>query len=275
MRSTCAASSRPTTPPTLGDAAFLAGPTERTAALWRSSVRCFPIERAQWHLRRRRATPLHDHAHTPPGYIDRDRELIVGLQTDAPLQARDHAQRRAGGWSRAAWRAYGYEPDPAGQRDLHRATARPTTTASSTPTPPQILRRPHGRHHHRPARRLRARPDHRRLPARRPLRRGPADRGQAGASAPSWTRCSSDEADHPADREELAEQIRALGELKEMAAAYGCDVSAPGRHRPGGGPVALLRLPRRGQGAERRGDVARADLDLPRRLPRSATSTRA
>jgi len=29
------------------------------------------------------------------------------------------------------------------------------------------------------------------------------------------------------DREELAEQIRALGELKEMAASYGCDVSRP------------------------------------------------
>ena len=31
------------------------------------------------------------------------------------------------------------------------------------------------------------------------------------------------------DREELAEQIRALGELKEMAASYGYDVSAPAR----------------------------------------------
>ena len=29
------------------------------------------------------------------------------------------------------------------------------------------------------------------------------------------------------DREELAEQIRALGELKEMAAAYGYDISGP------------------------------------------------
>ena len=29
------------------------------------------------------------------------------------------------------------------------------------------------------------------------------------------------------DREELAEQIRALGELKEMAAKYGFDISGP------------------------------------------------
>ena len=39
--------------------------------------------------------------------------------------------------------------------------------------------------------------------------------------------------------------------------------------------MALLRLPRRGEGAERRGDVAGPHLDLPRHLPRSATSTRA
>ena len=48
------------------------------------------------------------------------------------------------------------------------------------------------------------------------------------------------------DREELAEQIRALGELAEMASSYGLDVTGPSRHREGGRAVALLRLPRRG-----------------------------
>jgi hypothetical protein len=29
-----------------------------------------------------------------PGYIDRDNEVIVGLQTDGAAQASDHAERR-------------------------------------------------------------------------------------------------------------------------------------------------------------------------------------
>lgn len=45
-------------------------------------------------------------------------------------------------------------------------------------------------------------------------------------------------------REELAEQRRALLQMQEMAARYGCDIS-PGAHCPGGGAVALLRLRRR------------------------------
>jgi formate C-acetyltransferase len=50
------------------------------------------------------------------GYIDKDRELIVGLQTDA-LPKR--AIMPFGGWRVvAAFEAYGYKPDGRG-RDLH------------------------------------------------------------------------------------------------------------------------------------------------------------
>ena len=52
-----------------------------------------------------------------------------------------------------------------------------------------------------------------------------------------------------------------------MAASYGYDISGPARTGARGHPVAVLRLPRRDQGAERRRDVARA---APRR---SSTST--
>ena len=77
------------------------------------------------------------------------------------------------------------------------------------------------------------------------------------------------------DREELSEQIRALDELKKMAAKYGCDISGPARDRPRGGAVALLRLPRRGEGAERRGDVARPLLRRSSTSTSSGTSRRA
>ncbi len=55
-------------------------------------------------------------------------------------------------------------------------------------------------HHHRPARRLRPRPDHRRLPAGRALRRRPADRGQARRDEPRWTREPSHRGRHPRPR---------------------------------------------------------------------------
>ena len=55
------------------------------------------------------ATPSTITAHAP-GYIDRDRELIVGLQTDAPLK---RAIMPNGGWRmvETGLRAYGFEPD--------------------------------------------------------------------------------------------------------------------------------------------------------------------
>ncbi len=43
------------------------------------------------------------------------------------------------------------------------------------------------------------------------------------------------------DREELAEQIRALKELQQMAASYGFDISGPASHREGSRAVAVLR----------------------------------
>ncbi len=104
-------------------------------------------------------------------------ELIVGLQTDAPLQARDHAQRRPADGRRRRCRRTATSPTRACSRSSP-STARRTTTASSTPTRRTCCAARTLARHHRPARRLRPRPDHRRLPPGRAVRRRPADRAK-------------------------------------------------------------------------------------------------
>ena len=97
--------------PYTGDAAFLAGPTERTRALWARLSGMFPQERARGIYDVDARTPASITAHAP-GYIDREHELIVGLQTDAPLK---RAIMPNGGLRMVenGLAAYGYDPDPA------------------------------------------------------------------------------------------------------------------------------------------------------------------
>jgi formate C-acetyltransferase len=94
-----------------GDAAFLAGPTERTAALWRFVADLMVVERERGILDVDVHTPSTITSHAP-GRIAADiPELIVGLQTDAPLK---RAIMPNGGWRmvEGGLTAYGYEPDP-------------------------------------------------------------------------------------------------------------------------------------------------------------------
>ena len=68
-----------------GGDGFLAGPTVRTKALWDGLGPKLAEERERGVLdiSTDRASSITAHE---PGYIDRDREIIVGLQTDAPLK---------------------------------------------------------------------------------------------------------------------------------------------------------------------------------------------
>jgi formate C-acetyltransferase len=92
-----------------GDAAFLAGPTERTTKVWAKLLPLIAEETKKGVLDVSQE-PSSVTAHGP-GYIDKDLELIVGLQTDAPLK---RAIMPKGGWRvvEASLKAYGYEPDP-------------------------------------------------------------------------------------------------------------------------------------------------------------------
>lgn len=92
-----------------GDASFLMGPTERTRALWNGILPLLEEERKKGVLAVSQE-PSNILAHGP-GYIDKDLELIVGLQTDAPLK---RAIMPKGGWRvvEASLEAYGFAPDP-------------------------------------------------------------------------------------------------------------------------------------------------------------------
>src|SRR5262249_44973341 len=92
-----------------GGEGFLAGPTERTRALWQRLLPLLAEEREKGVLAvSQEPTGIVAHA---PGYIDKDSEIIVGLQTDAPLK---RAIMPFGGWRvvEASLKAYGIEPDP-------------------------------------------------------------------------------------------------------------------------------------------------------------------
>ena len=71
--------------PYTGDAGFLAGPTARTTGIWAILTGMFPVERARGVYDIDTHVPGSITSHGP-GYIDRDHELIVGLQTDVPLK---------------------------------------------------------------------------------------------------------------------------------------------------------------------------------------------
>ena len=68
-----------------GDAFFLCGPTERTETLWQKMLELIKEEHERGVLDVSAEVGSSITAH-PPGYIDKENERIVGLQTDAPLK---------------------------------------------------------------------------------------------------------------------------------------------------------------------------------------------
>ncbi|UXY31752.1 formate C-acetyltransferase [Streptomyces sp. HUAS TT20] len=205
-----------------GDARFLSGPTDRTRAVWAKVSALFPEERRRGILDVDTATPSTITSHAP-GYIDRDRELIVGLQTDAPLK---RAIMPAGGLRMVenGLKAYGYEPDPFvtkvfgtyrkthndGVFDAYTPEMRAARKAAVITGLPDAYGRG------------RIIGDYRRVAlygTDRLIEAKLAEKARLDGE-PSTEHIIR-------DREELAEQIKALGELTRMAATYGCDVSRP------------------------------------------------
>lgn len=204
-----------------GDATFLAGATDRTTNLWAKLNTLFLEERKKGVLDVSQI-PSSITAHAP-GYIDRENEIIVGLQTEAPLK---RAIMPNGGFRMvlSSLKTYGYEPDPnvvetfTKYRKTHNEAVFDAYTADI-----RACRSSHvltglpdayGRG--------RIIGDYRRVPlygVTRLIARKEEEKKDLDELMSTE--------DVIRDREELSEQIRALKELQQMAAGYGFDVSGP------------------------------------------------
>ena len=208
--------------PYRADASFLSDPTDRTTRLWSTLTAMFPEERAKGVYDVDPTTPAGITAH-PPGYIDRDEEIVVGLQTDAPLK---RAIMPYGGWRmvETALETYGYPVDPvlrtvfttyrkthnAGVFDVYPPDVRAARKAGLVTGLPDAYGRG------------RIIGDYRRVALYG------VDALVAAKQAERAELDAQPSTEHVIrDREELAEQVRALRELVQMAAGYGCDVTRP------------------------------------------------
>ncbi|KOV37313.1 formate acetyltransferase [Streptomyces sp. XY431] len=211
-----------------GDAGFLTGPTGRTTEVWRRITDRFPEERAKGVYDVAHDIPSTITAHAP-GWIDRERELIVGLQTDAPLK---RAIMPNGGWRMVAGalRTYGYPVDPQLETTFTRYRKTHNAGVFDAYTPEIRAARRAGIITGLPDSYGRGRiiGDYRRVAlygVDRLIGAKLAEKSELDAAPRDPARLE----ETIREREELAEQIRALDELKEMASAYGHDLSGPAR----------------------------------------------
>ena len=93
-----------------GDGSFLTGPTEKTKKIWEKLSEMFVTEREKGVYDAETSKPQSLDTYGA-GYIDKENEVIVGLQTDAPLK-RGIFPKGGIRMVETALKAYGYELDP-------------------------------------------------------------------------------------------------------------------------------------------------------------------
>ena len=208
-----------------GDDSFLAGPTQRTTELWKTVLGLLEEERTRGGALDIETKTVTGITAYPAGYIDAEhpeRETIVGLQTDKPLKRALHVN----GGIRIACQAaaqHGYEVDPevvdiytnkrkthnAGVFDVYTPEMRACRSAHIITGLPDGYGRG------------RIIGDYRRV-ALYGVDYLIRDKEAQKAATPSVMT-----EDNIRDREELSEQIRALGQLIELGRIYGFDISRP------------------------------------------------
>ena len=207
-----------------GDESFLAPPTKNTLALWDQVMDLTRQEREAGgvlDMDTKIISTITSHA---AGYLNKDIEKIVGFQTDKPFK---RALMPYGGVRMAekACADNGYTLDPSVKEffTTHRKTHNSGVFDVYTPEM-RACRSSHiitglpdayGRG--------RIIGDYRRVALYG------VDRLIADKKMQKETTRSAMYSDIIRDREELSEQIRALEDLKKMAATYGCDISLPAK----------------------------------------------
>ena len=250
--------------PYAGDEKFLAGPSQRTKAVWDKLQPYFQEERKKGVLAVDAKTPSTLLAHKA-GYIDRDNEVIVGLQTDQPFK---RAIFPYGGLRmvEAGLKAAGFEADPQVHEAFTKYRKSHNDGVFDAYTPEIMNCRKSGIITGLPDAYGRGRiiGDYRRVALYGVDRLIEVKREERAQIDDMW----------PTD--EVIRRARGTGRANARAGRSRLDGKALRlRHHaardecPGSGPVDLSGLSRRDQGGQRRGHVDRPHLELPRHLHRA------
>ena len=208
-----------------GDDSFLMPPTQATLDLWKQVLELSAEERAHGGVLDMDTKVISTITSHAPGYLNKDKEKIVGFQTDKPFK---RALMPNGGIRMAekACADNGYTIDPqikefytkyrkthnAGVFDVYTPEMRACRSSHIITGLPDAYGRG------------RIIGDYRRVALYG------VDRLIEDKKAQKETTRSAMYSHIIRDREELAEQIRALEELKQMAASYGYDISQPAKN---------------------------------------------
>ena len=208
--------------PYKGDESFLVGPTEKTKKLWAEILQLFDKERQAGVLDAETSLPSGITVYDA-GYINKELETIVGIQTDAPLK---RAIMPRGGIRvvKNALEAYGFELDPNTFETFTKHRKSHNDGVFDVYTPEMKLARHSGIISGLPDAYGRGRiiGDYRRV-ALYGVDFLIAGKKKEKELYPLTS--YSDEAVNA--REEISEQIRALEDMKTMALQYGLDISQP------------------------------------------------
>ncbi len=209
--------------PYTGSASFLAGPSGKTQAVWAKCETLLAEERRKGGVLDVDTETVSTTISHGPGYIDADNEVIVGLQLDAPLK-RGLIVNGGLRMAEQAAEEYGYKVSPKISEIYSRYVKTHNDVVFSLYTPEMRKARHLGLLTGLPDAYGRGRiiGDYRRIA----LYGVDALIAQKKRDKEEMFGGEMDE-EKVRSRDEISQQIKALGDLKKMAAAYGCDISRP------------------------------------------------